>query len=60
MIGDISVGQRVVCPMDGSDVGIVQSIDRQDFIVYVLWPVYGVPGRTDVMDVDPGDLEPAP
>jgi len=60
LIEDLKVGQRVVCLMDGADVGVVQSIDYCDRIVYVLWPVYGVPGRTDVMDADPGDLEPAP
>lgn len=59
VIDDVKIGQLVVCPMDGNDVGIVQSIDDHDGIVYVLFPVSGIPGRTDVIDVDPGDLEPA-
>ncbi len=39
--------------MNGTDVGTVQSIDEHDEIVYVLFPVPGPPGRTDVIDVDP-------
>ncbi len=38
-------------------VGTLQSIDEHDGIVYVLFPVPGLLGRTDVIDMDPGDLE---
>lgn len=54
-IDDVYVDQRVRLP-DDPDPGVVERIDRDEYIVWVRYPLPN--GQTDLIDIDPGDLEP--